>query len=171
MSGGRFPIKAIEGVPVITAPEEIDINNAEELRSTLLMAATNWESTVVVDMTRTQFCDVSGLRALVAAHKTAEANGHDVLLAISSTAVLRVVGLIGMDRLISTFSCLAEATGQALRLDGEPGQARQPTRRRTMPGVAPGVSPLRVPSGGPADDLPVIGATCPTTHSRAAPRE
>lgn len=57
------------GVPVVAAPAEIDITNADGLRSALLKAAADGPSTLVVDMTQTQFCDSSGLHALIAAHK------------------------------------------------------------------------------------------------------
>ena len=39
------------GVPVVTAPEEIDITNAPALRSALLEAAAHGHGTLVVDMT------------------------------------------------------------------------------------------------------------------------
>ena len=39
MQDGRFPLEMIDGVPVVAAPEEIDITNAPELRSALLEAA------------------------------------------------------------------------------------------------------------------------------------
>jgi hypothetical protein len=35
---GRCPFELVSGVPVVTAPEEIDITNAPELRSALLEA-------------------------------------------------------------------------------------------------------------------------------------
>src|SRR6185369_13207386 len=95
------------------APEEIDITNAEALRAALLQAAANGHDTLVVDMTRTQFCDSSGLHTLIAAHRRAEAEGREVLLVIPSTAVLRVFALTGMDTVIPNFTSLAEALAQA----------------------------------------------------------
>src|SRR4029077_19140196 len=95
--------------PVVAAPEEIDITNAEALRSALLTAAANGNRTLVVDMTRTRFCDSSGLHALIAAHKRAGAEGREMLLVIRGTAVLRVFALTGMDKVIPNFTSLAEA--------------------------------------------------------------
>ena len=46
MPDDRFPIRVVEGVPVLAAPEEIDITNAEALRSALLNAATNGHRTL-----------------------------------------------------------------------------------------------------------------------------
>ena len=60
-------------------------------------------------MTRTQFCDSSGLHTLIAAHKRAEAEGREVLLVIPSTTVLRVFALTGIDHVIPNFTSLTEA--------------------------------------------------------------
>ena len=112
MPDDSFPVEVVTGVPVLTAPEEIDITNAEALRSALINAAANGHGTLVVDMTQTQFCDSSGLHTLIAAHKRAEAEGREVLLVIPSTTVLRVFALTGMDRVIPNFTSLAEALTQ-----------------------------------------------------------
>jgi anti-sigma B factor antagonist len=116
MQNGRFPFEMVDGVPVVAAPEEIDITNAPELRSALLeaaaAAAANGHGTVVADLSRTQFCDSSGLHALLAAHKRATAAGGDVLLVISGNAVLRVFTITGVDRIIPNFTSLEEALAQ-----------------------------------------------------------
>jgi anti-sigma B factor antagonist len=109
MPDDRFPVEVLGGVPVVAAPEEIDITNADALRSALLTAAAGGHGTLVVDMTRTQFCDSSGLHALIAAHKRAGAEGREVLLVVPSVAVLRVFALTGMDMVIPNFISLAEA--------------------------------------------------------------
>lgn len=133
MPDDRFPIEVVEGVPVVAAPEEIDITNAEALRSALLKAATNGHRRLVVDMTRTQFCDASGLHALAAAHQRAQAEGREVLLVIPGTAVLRVFALIGMDRVIPNFTSLAGALTSTDRRDDQPGLACEPMAH---PGLA-----------------------------------
>ena len=112
MPEDEFPVEVVQGVPVVAAPEEIDITNAEALRSALLTAAADGHGTLVVDMTGTRFCDSSGLHTLIAAHKRAEAEGREVLLVIPGTAVLRVFALTAMDRVIPNFTTLAEALAQ-----------------------------------------------------------
>ena len=62
-----FPVEVIEGVPVVTVPEEVDITNAAGLQAALLEAAGPGRAVVVVDMSRTRFCDSAGLNALVTA--------------------------------------------------------------------------------------------------------
>ena len=112
MPDHSFPVEVLGGVLVLAAPEEVDITNAEALRSALLTAAADGPGTLVVDMTRTRFCDSSGLHALIAVHKRAGAEGREVLLVIPSAAVLRVFALIGMDMVIPNFTSLAEALAQ-----------------------------------------------------------
>jgi STAS domain len=72
---GRFLVELVSGVPVVAAPEEIDITNAPELRSALLQAAADGPGTLVAYMTRTRCCDSAGLHTLLAAHKRARAGG------------------------------------------------------------------------------------------------
>ena len=147
MQDGRFPLEMIDGVPVVAAPEEIDITNAPELRSALLeaAAATNGHGTVVADLSRTQFCDSSGLHTLLAAHKRATAAGGDVLLVISGNAVLRVFTITGVDRIIPNFTSLEEALAQtsANGSNGSNGYRRAdggPERQPSASGVDEGAS-------------------------------
>src|SRR5579863_5066082 len=106
-----FPVSLVQGVPVVAAPEEIDITNTEMLRAALLQA--NGHRTVVVDMTQTQFCDSSGLHTLLAAHRRAGDESREVLLVIPSTTVLRVFAITGVDRMIPNFTTLDQALEQA----------------------------------------------------------
>jgi anti-anti-sigma factor len=127
MPEDKFPVEVVRGVPVVAAPEEIDITNAEALRSALLTAAANGHDRLVVDMTGTRFCDSSGLHTLVAAHKRAEAEGREVLLVIPSTTVLRVFALTGMDRVIPNFTSLPEALARTAATANGHSRRTQPS--------------------------------------------
>ena len=109
MHDGGFPIEVVSGVPVVTAPEEIDITNAPHLRSALVDAAAHGHGTLVVDMTRTQFCDSSGLHTLLAAYRRAQAEGGELLLVIPASPVLRIFAVTGIDRMIPNFTSLDQA--------------------------------------------------------------
>jgi anti-sigma B factor antagonist len=137
MPEGKFPVEVVQGVPVVAAPEEIDITNAEALRSALIKAAANGHGTLVVDMTQTQFCDSSGLHTLIAAHKRAEAEGREVLLVIPSTAVLRVFALTAMDRVIPNFTSLTEALAQTAACVN--GHSRQRDEGNAVPKTSGGL--------------------------------
>jgi anti-sigma B factor antagonist len=107
MRADSFPVELVRGVPVVTAPEEVDITNADGLRAALAEAAGH--PAFVVDMTRTRFCDSAGIHALVDAYKRAQATGGRVVLALSGVAVPRIFSLTGVDRVIPSFTSVAEA--------------------------------------------------------------
>jgi anti-sigma B factor antagonist len=119
MREDSFPVELVRGVPVVTAPEEIDITNAAGLRAALLDAAgldaggldAGGHPAFVVDLTRTRFCDSAGIAALVEAHRRAQAAGGQVLLAVSGAAVPRIFQLTGIDRVIPSFASLDDALG------------------------------------------------------------
>jgi anti-sigma B factor antagonist len=140
MPQDRFPVEIVKGVPVVAAPEEIDITNAEALRSALLTAAAGGNGTLVVDMTRTRFCDSSALHALIAAHKRAGAEGREVLLVIPSTTVLRVFTLTAMDRVIPNFTSLAEALAQTAAANGRRRQRTEGDARAEVQPAQPAAS-------------------------------
>jgi anti-sigma B factor antagonist len=111
MSDSRLPYEVINGVPIVMAPEEIDITTAPDLRSALqdAAAAADGQGTIVLDMTRTNFCDSSGIHTLLAAHKRAQEGGSELLLVIPDPAALRVFAITGVDRVIANVPSLEEA--------------------------------------------------------------
>jgi anti-sigma B factor antagonist len=115
MPDNQYPVEVVRGVPVVTAAEEIDITNADGLQAALLEAATRGHATLVVDMTRTQFCDTAGIHVLVDAHKRALTEGAQLRLVISGANVRRVFAITGIDRVIPQFASLDEALAQAPR--------------------------------------------------------
>jgi anti-sigma B factor antagonist len=58
---------------------------------------------LVVDMTATTFCDSAGITAITRAVRRADSTDAVVLLAVTSTPVLRVLDLVGIDRLIGIY--------------------------------------------------------------------
>jgi anti-sigma B factor antagonist len=113
MPEGRFPVALIGGVPVVGTPEEIDMTNADGLWAALVQAAGNGHERFVVDMTRTRFCDSSGVHALAAAHRRALDENRQLLLAVSSPGVQRIFALTGIDQMIPSFTSLEQALRHA----------------------------------------------------------
>ena len=105
----RFPCELVNGVPVVATPDAIDITSADGLRAVLLECSGQGHGLLVVDMSQTQFCDTAGLHALVGAHKQALAQGGEVRLVITTTAVRRIFALTGLDQVISSFTSVREA--------------------------------------------------------------
>jgi anti-sigma B factor antagonist len=120
MTEPRFPVRIYRGAPVVTAPQEIDITNAGELRAALLHAAARPGAVLVVDMTRTRFCDSAGLHALIGAHKRAQAEGRQVRLAVTEAQVRRILALTALDGLIPVFTSLDQALAHPTAATGHP---------------------------------------------------
>jgi anti-sigma B factor antagonist len=128
MPEASFSIAVVSSVPVVAAPEEIDITNVARLRAALLDAAARDSGTLVVDMARTEFCDSAGLNALVRAHQRAQAQGGEVRLVISGAHVRRIFAITGIDRMIPSFASLDEALAHA------PAAAAPPPAPASDPG-------------------------------------
>jgi anti-sigma B factor antagonist len=114
------PVEVIRTVPVVAAPEDIDITNAAGLRTALLQAAALGRGTFVVDMSHTQFCDTAGIHALVGAYKRARTGGGQVLLVIGGAAVHRILSITGLDRVIPSFQNLEQALAHTLPARQDP---------------------------------------------------
>jgi anti-anti-sigma factor len=116
----------INGLPVVTAPAEIDVSTADKLRTVLLDAAANGHSIIVMDLTGTRFCDSSGLGVLAAAHRRAQCEGGELRLVLPADGpVVRVLAITGLDRCIPCFPGLDQAL--AAPRPSHPGQPGRPS--------------------------------------------
>jgi anti-sigma B factor antagonist len=103
---------------VVVLPVEIDVTNSQQVHDQLVAALAPNADVVIADMTSTSFCDSSGVHALVFAHEAAVARGVQLRLAVSPDgSVHRVLQLIGVGRMLSIHSSLAEATDATDAID------------------------------------------------------
>jgi anti-sigma B factor antagonist len=109
VSDDRFPTTWFGRTAVVTAAGEIDLTNAQSLRDALLSALNAGALGLVVDLTTATFLDSAGVAALVRAWRRAGATEATVRLAVTASAVLRVLDLVGIDRLIEVHPSVAEA--------------------------------------------------------------
>src|SRR5580658_4535405 len=136
-----FEIWEARGLPVVSAPDEVDVSNAGQLRSALLTAAAG-HPTIVIDLSATQFCDSSGLSVLVGALRRAMAEGGQVRLVACTPGVLRILGITGVGSLFALYSSLEEALApdrprSVLTLRRWSGAVRAWRRRPLAPRTAP----------------------------------
>jgi anti-sigma B factor antagonist len=150
MPDTSYLVEMISGVPVVTAPAEIDVTTANPLRTALLEAAAQGQATIVVDMTYTTYCDSAGLGVLIRAHKRALAEGGEVRLVIpAGGAVDRIFTLTSLYRFIPRFGGLPEA----LR-PGPAAAAQQPQPRARL---GPGTLEASVADGGSGPVIMLYG--------------
>jgi anti-sigma B factor antagonist len=137
--GIRHPLK-VNGLLVVTAPADIDVTTAGELRAVLLQWIARGHATIVVDMTRTRFCDSAGLTVLVRAHKRAVTEDGELRLVIpAGSAVARIFAITRLDEVIPLFASLDEALAPrpaaVIRsLRPRPSTGRRRARQRGLPG-------------------------------------
>lgn len=109
VSDERFPLTWSGRTAVVSASGEVDIINAEGLRDVLLSALNAGAAALVVDMTSTTFLDSAGVSALVRATRRAEATEATLRLVVTAPSVLRVLNLVGIDRLVDVYQGLPDA--------------------------------------------------------------
>ena len=115
MSIASFRFQMLGGVPVVTAPAEIDITAASLLRVILFDWCARGHTTVVVDMTGTHSCDSAVLRELALVHQRAQAEGGGLRLVIpAASAVLRVFTRTGLDCLVPRYASREDALSRAI---------------------------------------------------------
>jgi anti-anti-sigma factor len=135
MPAVEYSVRTVNGLPVVSAPAEVDASNADDLRQRLHACADEGHAVLVVDMSETAFCDSTGLHQLVRAHKRATAAGGEVRLVIAAPTVLRLFAIVGIDRFFPIFKSLDEAVAspsapvaQPIRFRGTASGAVAPER-------------------------------------------
>lgn len=124
MPEDRFPALWSGQVAVARMPAEIDATIADEMREALLSVLNLGARAVVIDMTRTSFCDSAGLSALVRAQRRATASDARLCIAAHCAAVLRLFSLIGITAAIDVYpdvsTALASVPRAAWQVTGPP---------------------------------------------------
>ena len=91
----------VAGVRVISACRELDLASAAELCARVDAARHAGRRRLLLDLTRVEFCDSSGLRALIRASEEVRASaGRLVVVPPVAGAVTRLFALTGADELL-----------------------------------------------------------------------
>jgi anti-sigma B factor antagonist len=100
-----------EGVYVVGVVGEVDMSHEEELRGELRTAAAAKPSGIVVDLTECEFIDSSGVRSLLLSREAQDQSDGSEHLAVaaSSEQILRILTVMGIDRVIPIRPTVEEA--------------------------------------------------------------
>jgi len=91
---------------------EIDLYTAPRLHGELATAlAGGGPAMIVVDMSRVEFCDSTGMNVLLAAHRRAREGGGDLQLAGPRPAVRKVLQLTGLETVFTVLDDTATMAG------------------------------------------------------------
>ena len=101
-------------VPVLRLEGEIDVANVEEIRTRMRAMVTNRSFALVVDLSPTSYLDSAGINLLFATGEEMRGRQQQLYLVLpSSSPVLRMVTLTGLDKALPTFATVDEALAAA----------------------------------------------------------
>lgn len=101
MSPLKITTRDAETGPVLEIFGELDYANVTDLHRLLDGLTLRPGQRLVVDMSGLEFCDSSGITALLAARSHAEAVQADVALAAVPANTLRVLRIVGLDQIFA----------------------------------------------------------------------
>ena len=93
---------------VVTFPQEAVFANAESVRQNVVSALLPGVRAVILDLTSTVFCDTSGLRELVIAHRLGHEKGIEMRVVVPSR-LMRMITLTGLQSVLAIYPTLAAA--------------------------------------------------------------
>jgi anti-sigma B factor antagonist len=110
----QFEINSGRGpgdVYVVHISGEVDMSHEEELRGELRGAVAADSTGVVVDLTQCEFIDSSGVRALLLSREAqnSDEGAERLAVAASSEQILRILSVMGIDRVIPIRPTVEEA--------------------------------------------------------------
>jgi anti-sigma B factor antagonist len=118
----EYPLRRLGPHAVIAMPAEIDMTNADQVGQALLAAAGPGVAVLIIDMSRTTFCDSAGVHAVISAYRHATTTGTQLRLV--ATTVLRIFSVIGADEVIPLYGTLEEALADAAPATATSGDHR-----------------------------------------------
>jgi anti-anti-sigma factor len=94
-------LRATPNGPVLRVAGDLDFDRAPELRRHIDQLPLETGQCLVMDLSGLGFCDSSGITALLAARQRALAAGADIVLAAVPANLMRVLTLVGLDRVFT----------------------------------------------------------------------
>jgi anti-sigma B factor antagonist len=103
-----------EDVYVVRVTGEVDMSHEEELHGELRTAVAADAKGIVVDLTECEFIDSSGVRALLLSREAtnSEDGSERLAVAASSEQILRILSVMGIDRVIPIRPSVEEAAAE-----------------------------------------------------------
>ncbi|MFD3726009.1 STAS domain-containing protein [Streptomyces sp. NPDC058671] len=96
--------------PVLQVVGELDYTTATRLRDTLATVTLRPGQRLVLDLAGMEFCDSSGITALLAARARAHAAQADIALAGVPAHTLRILHIVGLDQVFTLHPDIDAAT-------------------------------------------------------------
>ncbi|MFJ6855075.1 STAS domain-containing protein [Streptomyces sp. NPDC091271] len=99
--------------PVLQIAGDLDHETAPELRQALDGLTLAAGQLLVLDLADLEFCDSSGISALLTARNLAGEQGGDIALAAVPANTARILGIVGLDRVFAIHPDVSTATARS----------------------------------------------------------
>jgi anti-anti-sigma regulatory factor len=104
-----YPVRWTGRQAVVMLPEHIGASHAGQIREELLSVINRGAEIVIADMSTTIWCDHDGADAVVRACQRAVISGAKLRLVVATRMARRMLGLGGLDGLVSIYPSLEAA--------------------------------------------------------------
>ncbi|MFE5190601.1 STAS domain-containing protein [Streptomyces sp. NPDC056628] len=101
MNALKISIRDAVNGPVLEIAGDLDYVSAGELRELLPTITVRPGQRLVVDLGALEFCDSSGITALIAAHHHAQSSGGELVLTAVPANTLRILSIVGLDQILT----------------------------------------------------------------------
>lgn len=94
---------------VKTMVEKLDASNASELKGELLVLNKNGVNHIALDLSKTKYCDSSGLSAILTGNRLCKDSGGRFVLCGLNDAVLKLIQIAQLDKVFTITKNHSEA--------------------------------------------------------------
>ena len=105
----ELEVKALKKVDVVTLSGRIDSSNAGDFDNALKDLVAKNRKNIVLDMSKLDYMSSAGLRAMVAALKSARNGGGDVVIAAPNERMVDTLKLVGFQSLFTQYDNVLDA--------------------------------------------------------------
>jgi len=99
-------VQVVEGTNVFELTGSLDIATSPTVRAALIEASERGDHRIVVDLTKLEFLDSTGLGALIGAQRRAKEFDGDVSLVAKEGQILRLLRITGLLKVFGVYSSL-----------------------------------------------------------------
>jgi anti-anti-sigma factor len=94
---------------VTSLVEKLDTHSAPDLKSIFTFEHKNGHNNMLLDLSKTKFCDSSGLSAILVANRLCKDTNGVFIIAGVQPAVLKMIEIAQLDRVFRIFQSVEEA--------------------------------------------------------------
>ena len=109
-------VRVSGGMHVFELTGSLDIATAPTVRAELLEASERGDHRLVVDLTKLEFLDSTGLGALIGAQRRANEVGGELRLVVKEGQIVRLMRITGLLKIFAVYPTLDDAVSDGARV-------------------------------------------------------